>query len=84
MVSDAYRWGAVTAILEDLIADLMGGDGDLKTFVSKIQYTPTTILGDKDGNTIGDGIVGSPNDLNKVYKDTVNSALKTLGKAELK
>lgn len=63
---------------------LMGGDGDLKTFVSKIQYTPTTILVDKDGNTIGDGIVGSPNDLNKVYKDTVNSALKTLGKAELK
>ena len=28
MVTDAYRWGAVTAILEDLITDLMGGDGD--------------------------------------------------------
>jgi len=28
MTTDAYQLGAVTAILEDLIADLMGGDGD--------------------------------------------------------
>jgi len=63
---------------------LVGSDGDLNTLVRKIQYTPTTILVDKDGNTIGDGIVGSPNDLTKEYTDTVNSALKALGKAELK
>ena len=46
---------------------LVGSDGDLKTLVSKIQYTPTTILVDKDGNTLGDGIVGSPDDLAKAY-----------------
>jgi len=63
---------------------LVGGDGDLKTLVGKIQYTPTTILVDKDGNVLGDGIVGSPDDLAKAYKDAVNSALKTLGKAEIK
>jgi len=63
---------------------LVGGDGDLKTLVSKIQYTPTTILVDKDGNTLGDGIVGSPDDLAKAYTDAVNSALKAIGKAELK
>lgn len=63
---------------------LIGGDGDLKTFVSKIQYTPTTILVDKDGNTLGDGIVGSPSDLAKAYTDAINSALKSIGKAELK
>jgi len=65
-------------------ATLVGSDGDLKTLVSKIQYTPTTILVDKDGNTLGDGIVGSPDDLAKAYKDAVNSALKILGKAEIK
>ena len=63
---------------------LAGGDGDLKTFVSKIQYTPTTILVDKDGNTLGDGIVGSPSDLAKAYTDAINSALKSIGKAQLK
>lgn len=63
---------------------LVGSDGDLKTLVSKIQYTPTTILVDKNGNTLGDGIVGSPHDLTKAYTDAVNSALKAVGKAELK
>ena len=63
---------------------LVGSDGDLKTLVSKIQYTPTTILVDKDGNTLGNGIVGSPRDLTKAYTDAVNSALKSVGKAELK
>ena len=63
---------------------LIGSDGDLKALVSKIQYTPTTILVDKDGNTLGDGIVGSPNDLTGAYTDAVNNALKAVGKAELK
>lgn len=63
---------------------LVGSDGDLKTLVSKIQYTPTTILVDKDGNVLGDGIVGSPDDLATAYTDTVNSALKAIGKSELK
>ena len=63
---------------------LVGGDGDLKTLVSKIQYTPTTILVDKDGNTLGEGIIGSPDDLAKAYTDVINSALKAIGKAELK
>lgn len=35
---------------------LMEGDGDFSIVCDEVQYTPTTIFVDKDGNTVGDAI----------------------------
>ena len=63
---------------------LFGGDGDLKTMVGSIQYTPTTILVNRDGKLLGDPIIGSPENLSKAYTAAVSSALQAMGKAALK
>ena len=61
-----------------------GGDGDLKTMIGSIQYTPTTVLVGRDGKLLGDPIIGSPENLGKAYAAAVSSALQAAGKAALK
>lgn len=62
---------------------LISGTGDIQKVCGNIQYTPTTIVVDKDGNIIGEEIIGKREDLADVYTDAVNYALKGMGKAEI-
>lgn len=62
---------------------LLTGSGDLRDVIFEIQYTPTTILVDKDGKLVGDVIIGGQEDLAGTYTDAVNRALKQMGKAEI-
>lgn len=62
---------------------LLSGDGDFQKLCYEIQYTPTTIVVDKDGNMIGEEIIGAQENLTRVYTDAINEALSSMGKAEL-
>lgn len=62
---------------------LTKGDGDFKTVYDEIEYTPTTIFVDKEGNTIGEAITSAPENLEDTYMQYINSTLKTLGKPEI-
>lgn len=62
---------------------LLGGNGDFWEILCGIQYTPTTLIVDKDGNIVGDPIIGGQKDLEKVFTGAVNQALKKMGKAEI-
>lgn len=62
---------------------LLTGNGDFKKCSDAIQYTPTTIVVDKDGNMTCEAIIGGQADLEKTLTDAVNAALKSMGKAEM-
>lgn len=62
---------------------LLGGTGDFQKLSDEIQYTPTTIIVDKDGNMIGEEMIGGQEDLSKTLTEAVNAALRTQGKAEI-
>ena len=62
---------------------LLSGDGDFKGVCDNIQYTPTTVLADAEGNLVGDAIIGGQEDLSGTFLTAVNAALKSSGKAEI-
>lgn len=62
---------------------LLSGSGDFERCSDAIQYTPTTIVVDKEGNMIGKAIIGGQEDLDKTFTEAVNAALKSMGKAEM-
>lgn len=62
---------------------LLGGEGDYKMLSEAVQYTPTTVFVDKDGNMIGNPLIGGQENLAQSYGDAVNSILKSQGKAEI-
>lgn len=62
---------------------LVSGDGDFQNMCDAVQYTPTTIIVDQEGNAVGEAIIGGQEDLAGVYTDAMNKALKAMGKAEL-
>ena len=62
---------------------LLSGDGDFKDICDNIQYTPTTVLVDAEGNLVGDAIIGGQEDLSGTFLTAVNAALKANGKAEI-
>lgn len=62
---------------------LLSGDGDFKSICDNIQYTPTTVLVDAEGNLVGDAIIGGQEDLSGTLLTAVNTALKASGKAEI-
>ena len=62
---------------------LLGGNGDFWKVLCGIQYTPTTLIVDTDGNIVGDPIIGGQKDLGQVFTEAVNQALKKMGKAEI-
>lgn len=59
---------------------LISGDGDLEKLNEKIQYTPTTVFVDKNGNIVGEAIIGSDANITETFKNSINSALKSIGK----
>lgn len=59
---------------------LVGGDDNFQKLCSVIMYTPTALVIDKEGNIMGDAIVGGQKNLEKTYTDAVNQALKSMGK----
>lgn len=63
---------------------LLTGSGDFRDMIFAVQYTPTTIFVDKDGNLVGDVIIGGQEDLGQVYTDAVNRVLKEMGKENIK
>ena len=63
---------------------LVGGEGDYTKVLEQIQYTPTTIFVDKDGNTVGEAIVGDSENLSEAFTAGINAVLVSQGKAELK
>lgn len=63
---------------------LLSGDGDFQTVCNSIQYTPTTILVDAEGNLVGDAIIGGQEDLSGTFLAAMNAALKAGGKAEIR
>lgn len=62
---------------------LLSGSGDFERCSDAIQYTPTTIVVDKEGNMIGKAIIGGQEDLDKSFTEAINAALKSMGKAEM-
>lgn len=62
---------------------LLYGDGDLLIFCRKLQYTPTTVLVDHEGNSVGYAIIGARDNLAESYTLCINSALSEMGKAEI-
>lgn len=62
---------------------LLNGSGDFQKCSDAVQYTPTTIVVDKEGNMIGKAIIGGQEDLDKAFTEAVNAALKSMGKAEM-
>ncbi len=62
---------------------LLSGDGDLLDLCWNIQYTPTTVLADSEGNLVGDAIIGGQKDLSETLLTAVNEALKAAGKEEI-
>ena len=47
------------------------------------QYTPTTVLVDSEGNTVGEAIIGGKENLAEFYTACINSALTDMGKDEI-
>ena len=62
---------------------LLSGDGDYLEIWKNLQYTPTTVLVDNQGNLVGDAIIGGQKDLSATFLSAVNAALKASGKAEI-
>ena len=62
---------------------LLSGDGDFKSICDNIQYTPTTVFVDTEGNLVGDAIIGGQEDLSSTFLTAVNAVLKVGGKAEI-
>lgn len=57
--------------------------GDFKTLCENIIYTPTTLIVDRDGNIVGNPIVGGQEDLEKTYTEAINKCLELLGEEEI-
>ncbi len=62
---------------------LVSGDQGFQNICGQIQYTPTTITVDKEGNLVGEEIIGRQEDLARTYTDAINQGLRSMGKAEL-
>ncbi|HBA50498.1 MAG TPA: hypothetical protein DCZ91_22415 [Lachnospiraceae bacterium] len=62
---------------------LLAGDGDLLTLCQELQYTPTTVLVDSEGNTVGEAIIGGKENLAEFYTACINRTLTDMGKDEI-
>ncbi len=62
---------------------LISGNGDLAKVCAAVQFTPTTILADAEGNILGEAIIGMQKSLEEVYTEAVNAALEDMGKEKI-
>lgn len=73
----------VEAVLEEAGFEgttLLDGDGDYQELCGMIQYTPTTVFIDKEGNMVGDFMIGGQEDLAASYGEAINDVLELSGK----
>ena len=59
---------------------LTEGDGDLEALLLTIQYVPTSVFVDSNGNQAGQSVIGAPNNASEYYTQAINDALTALGK----
>ena len=79
----AYATEEMQNILEETGFDgvtLTAGDGDLMVLYRQLQYTPTTVFLDEEGNMVGEAMIGSPQDAQQAYLAAINDALTQIGK----
>ncbi len=62
---------------------LITGSEDLIDVCRNIQYTPTTVFVDNEGNLAGDAIIGGQKDLSETFLKAINSVLNAEGKEEI-
>ena len=62
---------------------IISGDGDLMEFLSTVQYTPTTVFIDREGNLIGEPVIGAAPQPKVMYTQKINEVLSSLGLQEL-
>ncbi len=81
---DAYYYPEETKqVLKEAGYDgitITSGDGDLEEFLNELIYTPTTVAVDKDGNIIGEAMIGAPSNFKDSYDIFLDDALKAIGK----
>ena len=63
---------------------LISGNGDLAEVRMGIIYTPTTIFVDKDGNIVGEEIIGRQEDTKEAFLAGINATLRSMGEEEVK
>lgn len=66
------------------VPTLTSGDGDFESVSNKIEYTPTTLFVDSEGNIVGKAIIGSPENPTEEFVQIINDALQASGKPEMK
>jgi len=59
---------------------LVSGSGDYKRLLNKIQYIPTTVFIDSQGNCVGEEIIGGQSDFSAVYTQRINEILSEMNK----
>lgn len=62
---------------------IINADGDLMTLLQTVQYTPTTVFIDSEGNLIGEPVIGASQRPKVMYTQKINEMLRALGKQEL-
>ena len=62
---------------------IIAADGDLMTFLQTVQYTPTTVFIDREGNLIGEPVIGAAQHPKAMYTQKINEVLSSLGLQEL-
>ncbi|SFQ50747.1 Thiol-disulfide isomerase or thioredoxin [Lachnospiraceae bacterium XBB1006] len=62
---------------------VISGNGDFSIVCDRIQFTPTTILVDSEGNLVGDELIGVQENTKETYLAYVNDVLKRMDKEEI-
>jgi len=81
--SSGYRSDAID-ILDDAGytgITLISGSGDYSSLLYDIEYVPTTLFFDSQGNCVGSELIGTQSNLESAYTSHINSILAEMGKS---
>ena len=70
------------SIIDDADLDavvITNADGDFESILSQIQYIPTTLFIDSNGNIVGSEIIGGVSSVKDVYNEHIEAALEETG-----
>jgi len=59
--------------------NLVNGDGDFAKLLGSVQFVPTTVFVDREGNLVGEPVIGGSSDPGKIYYEQINAYLKEIG-----
>ncbi len=59
--------------------NLVSGDGDYEKLLESVQFVPTTVFVDSEGNLVGEPVIGKADDPRKTYFEQINAYLKKMG-----